>query len=66
MENTNELPQDELLKVEEELGEAQATLMNGSKVPVKIKTIYTYWKSGRKDCHIDVLGGINADSSAKI
>ena len=56
--------EDKIIKVEEELSTMSVNLKNGTKIPVKAKTINTYWTSGRKDCDIQILEPLN--SSAKI
>jgi len=55
---------DKIIKVEEELSTMNVNLKDGTKIPVKAKTINTYWSSGRKDCKIQILEPLN--SSAKI
>ena len=44
--------EDKIIKVEEELAEATINLKTGEKVPVRTKTIYTHYESGKKDCKI--------------
>lgn len=45
---------DEVIKVEEEKGEVTLNLKGGGKVKTPAKTINTYYKSGRKDCKIEI------------
>jgi len=52
--------EDKIIKVEEELSTMCLNLKNGTKIPVKAKTINTYWTSGRKDCEIQILEPINS------
>ena len=52
--------EDKIIKVEEELSTMSVNLKNGTKIPVKAKTINTYWTSGRKDCEIQILEPINS------
>ena len=45
---------DTIVKITEEYGNMFITLKDGKKIPVKAITKYTYWKSGRKDCSINI------------
>ncbi len=46
--------QDKVVKVTEELGQANLILKDGKHIPVATKTIYTHYESGRKDCTVMV------------
>ena len=46
--------EDKIIKIEEETGMMSLNLIDGSKMPVKSKTIYTYWQSGRQDCAVEI------------
>lgn len=45
---------DKIVKTTEERGVMTVTLKTGQKIPVKAKTVYTHWESGRKDCAITI------------
>lgn len=47
--------EDKIIKTTHEAGTMTVNLKTGEKVPVKSNTIYTFWKSGRKDCKIEIL-----------
>lgn len=54
--------EDEIVNVTEEVNDVVVDY-KGKKFPTKAKTIYTYYKSGRKDCAVIVetpieLGGV--------
>ena len=53
---------DKIVNVTEELSTMLVTLKDGTSIPVKAKTIDTYWASGRKDCHIELQDSINTIS----
>lgn len=46
--------EDKIIKIEEEIGVVTLNLVDGSKTPIKAKTTYTHWQSGRKDCHVSM------------
>lgn len=46
--------EDKVTKVTEEEGIMTVNLKNGVSQKVLAKTIYTFWKSGRKDCAIQI------------
>jgi hypothetical protein len=46
--------EDKIFNVTEEHGVLTVTLKDGTKIPVKAKTVYTHWESGRKDCAITI------------
>jgi len=45
---------DEVSHLTEEIGVMHVVLKDGSRVPVKAKTVYTHWTSGRKDCDVQI------------
>jgi hypothetical protein len=54
--------EDKIINVSEEISDMTVTLKSGKKVPVKGKTIYTSWISGRKDCKIVILQPLSIDN----
>jgi len=57
---------EKVIKVDEKLGEATLNLVSGQKKIVKTKTTYTYYDSGRKDCHVDILKSLDLLGESKI
>lgn len=51
--------EDQIIKKRYESGTMTVNLKTGEQVPVKANTVYTYWKSGRKDCKIELLEPLN-------
>ena len=50
---------DKIIKVEEELGMAIINMKDGRKIPANVRTINTYWESGRKDCTVEIEKPLN-------
>jgi hypothetical protein len=55
--------EDKVKNTTEEHGVMTVTLKNGQKIPVKAKTVYTHWESGRKDCAIIIEEPLNGTST---
>jgi len=45
---------DEIIDIKEEIGKVILNTKSGKKIPTMSKTIYTYYKSGRKDCTVQI------------
>lgn len=52
---------DEIIKVEEKIENMSIQFRDGSKLSVKGKTTDTYYKSGRKDCSIELMSPIDTN-----
>lgn len=53
---------DPIINVTVEEGMVTLNMKNGDRIPAKAKTTYTHYKSGRKDCNVEIekplsLGG---------
>lgn len=58
--------EDKILDIKDEMGTAIVNLRNGKSIPVEIKTTYTIYQSGRKDCNVHIIKPISAGSQAEL
>jgi len=58
--------EDKIIKTEEENNIIHLNLKNGNRVPIKAKTIYTHYESGRKDCTIQLQEPIDINGTQEL
>lgn len=56
---------DKVINVSEEIGEGFINTKSGKRIPVKTKTIYTTYESGRKDCNVEIEKPLNLFGDSK-
>lgn len=57
---------DKILSVTNEVGNMTIVLKDGKRIPVKAKTSYVTWTSGRKDCNVSIEEPIDSSSQSQI
>ena len=55
--------EDKIINTTEEYSTMTVSLKDGTKIPVKAKTIYTKWASSRIDCEVQILEPINGSAN---
>ena len=57
--------EDKVIRTEEELSIMHLNMVDGQRVPIHAKTIYTHYESGRKDCTIQLEHPIDLNAKAE-
>ena len=55
--------EDKIIKTSDVVSNMTVILKDGTKIPVKAKTTETFWESGRKDCHVEILEPLNTKAT---